>query len=187
MAKKSQLLLIDLGSYKNLSSRATRQEMRQEKERTESTKRAWQSPSWIWLQKKWRCFIAQQNKTKLRLAGNKNKIRRYVNKTETQNVLQRYRVPKPVHKRTVFLKKDISIIMRMMRRTIQFYPWNSKYAFRFRQEDWSRIFMRSLIPYQRLRSMWYVTSSITWEQLFCLGHACDMAFEGTPRLRWVLV
>jgi hypothetical protein len=35
---------------------------------------------------------------------------------------------KPVHKRTGFLSKDISIIiMRMMRRTIQFYLENSKY------------------------------------------------------------
>jgi hypothetical protein len=59
--------------------------------------------------------------TKLRLAG-KNKIRRYVNRRLRPKMFCKSRVPKPVHKRTGFLlKKDISIIMRMMRRTIQFY------------------------------------------------------------------
>jgi hypothetical protein len=43
---------------------------------------------------------------------------------------KRYRVQNLSINGRVFLKKDISIIMRMMRRTIQFTFENSKYAFR---------------------------------------------------------
>jgi hypothetical protein len=78
------------------------------------------------------------------------------------------------------LKKDISIIMRMMRRTIQFTFENSKYAFRSPTgliKDFHEEF--DTIPeakkYVIRHKLHYVGAAC-----FFLGHAWIYFFEGQP-------
>jgi hypothetical protein len=79
----------------------------------------------------------------------------------------RYRVQNLSINGRVFFQKDISIIMRMMRRTIQFTFENSKYAFRsptgmdFHEFDTIPEAKKYVIRHKL---------SITCN-LFCLGHA----------------
>jgi hypothetical protein len=55
-------------------------------------------------------------------------------------------------------------------RTIQFYLLKIASMLSDLRQDWSRIFMRSLILYQRLRSM-YTSQALHYVGAACLGHA----------------